>query len=239
MAEWALKRFWSDACVVEDRHGYRIELDGKPIRTPLKDLLLLPTRAMADAVSAEWDAQTDVIDPRAMPMTRSANSAIDKVARQKAEVEAIVADYGETDLLCYRAPDPAALVERQAEAWDPLLDWAAERYGARLATGTGVLPIAQSSRTLAALSDAVAQTTPFELTALHDLVSLSGSLVLGLAAAERVYPLVDVWKRSRVDEVWQIEQWGEDEEAAEALTIKEEAFHHAFAFFQLAQKNAS
>ncbi len=240
MSEWTMKRFWTDARVEKEEAGaFRIELDGKPIRTPLKEPLLLPSRTMADAVCAEWEAQTDVIDPRVMPMTRSANAAIDKVARQMDEVAGLLTAYGETDLLCYRAPDPVTLVNRQAQAWDPLLDWAADRYGARLVVGTGVLPIAQPPEALGALSKAVGQMTAFELTALHDLVSLSGSLVLGLAAAERAFPAADIWLWSRIDEIWQIEQWGEDEEAAKAAAIKEAAFHHAFRFFQLAKKNAS
>ncbi|MGR3434979.1 MAG: ATP12 family protein, partial [Shimia sp.] len=139
MSDWEAKRFWTTTATEPVPGGWQIALDGKPVRTPFKSPLVLPTPALAAMVAAEWDAQGEVIDPLSMPATRAANSAIDKVAPQRAAVAAHLAEYGETDLTCYRAEAPPALVEAQARAWDPLLDWAAERYGARLRPTTGVM----------------------------------------------------------------------------------------------------
>ena len=131
MTGWKRKRFWKQARVVADGDGFAVELDGRPVRTPAKAALRLPGRAMAQAIAAEWDAQEDEIAPATMPFTRTANAAIDKVTPQRAEVAAMLAAYGDSDLLCYRADRPAELVRRQAESWDPALDWAATALGAR------------------------------------------------------------------------------------------------------------
>lgn len=132
MSEWEMKRFWTNVSVDQADTGHRVLLDGRKVRTPAKAELILPTQAMAQAVAEEWDAQSDVLDPRNMPCTRSANAAIDRVVPQIAEVAEMLAAYGDSDLLCYRADSPQALVARQAESWDPALDWAAEALGARL-----------------------------------------------------------------------------------------------------------
>ncbi|MGR3756963.1 MAG: ATP12 family chaperone protein [Tranquillimonas sp.] len=235
MAEWAARRFWKSVDVVEQPEGgFAIHLDTKPVRTPAKAPLLLPTRPLAQAVAAEWDAQVETVAPLTMPMTRSANSALDKVAPQRDEVLRLIAAYGETDLLCYRAERPAELAQRQAAAWDPLLDWVAERHGARLLPVQGVMPQPQPQAALEALARPLADLSPFRVAALHDLVALSGSLVIGLAAAEAVWPADELWDVSRLDEKWQAEQWGEDEEAARAAAVKREAFLHSDRFFHLA-----
>ena len=234
-AGWTAKRFWKAAQVQPVAGGFTVSLDGRPVRTPAKAPLVLPTAALARAVAAEWDAQSDVIDPRTMPMTRSANAALDKVAVQFDEVAALVADYGGSDLLCYRAAAPEALVRRQAAAWDPWLAWAGERYGAPLRVTAGVVHVAQSEDSLARLALAVQAMSAFELTALHDLVALSGSLVLGLAVAEGTLGPEAAWEASRIDETWQSEQWGEDEEAAETAATKRADFLHAQRFWTLCQ----
>jgi hypothetical protein len=161
---------------------------------------------MARAIAAEWAEQGEEIDPLSMPVTRSANSAIDRVATQHGEVADMLAAYAETDLLCHRAETPLRLHEQQAAAWDPLLDWAEHRFGARLAPTTGILPVAQAEPALRLLSDTVHGTGAFQLTALHDLVSLSGSLILGLAVAEGRLDPAEGWRLSRIDEDWQIAQ---------------------------------
>ena len=145
-----------------------------------------------------------------------------------------MAGYAETDLLCYRADGPEPLVERQASAWDPMLDWAAETYGARLAVTSGVMPVEQSQSDLDRLAARMRSMSNFQLTGFHDLVTLSGSYVLGLAATEPKFEIDRVWSLSRVDELWQIEQWGEDEEALEHAEIKKNAFLHACDFFHAA-----
>lgn len=139
MSDWKPKRFWKTSAVVETDGGFTVELDARRVKTPAKAALILPTIEMAQAVAEEWDAQDKVVDPATMPFTRSANAAIDKVAIQHAEVADMLADYGDSDLLCYRATHPQALVTRQAQAWDPLLAQAADALGARLAPVAGVL----------------------------------------------------------------------------------------------------
>ena len=235
MSDWKAKRFWKTASVVARDQGFTVELDGRPVRTPQKSPLIVPSHALATAIAVEWDAQDGVIDPLGMPHTRSANAAIDKVARQHAEVAQMIADYGDSDLLCYRAPGPAELVARQAEMWDPLLDWAEAALGARLHRAAGVIHVPQDPGTLARLSDRVHALDSFALTAFHDLVSLSGSLVLGFAALSGHRPADEIWHLSRVDEDWQAAQWGEDDEATAMAATKRSAFLHAKNFYDLSR----
>ncbi|MFV0512651.1 MAG: ATP12 family chaperone protein [Jhaorihella sp.] len=227
------KRFWTSAAVVDAGGGHGIELDGRPVRTPARALLVLPTRAMAEAVAAEWHAQGDRIDPLSMPLTRSANAAIDKVGPQHGEVAAMLAAYGDTDLLCYRAETPQALSARQDAQWNPVLDWAETALGARLAVHRGVMHRAQDGAVLGRLSAQVHALSTFQLTGFHDLVSLSGSLILGFAAARGWRDPEAVWQLSRLDEIWQQEQWGADEEADTAASVRRQAFLHAKRFFDL------
>lgn len=236
MSGWAAKRFWTEATAEPvETGGFTVTLDGRGVKTPAKSPLTLPTRAMADAVAAEWQAQDEQVDPRTMPVTRAANAAIDKVAAQFDEVCQMLAEYGDSDLTCYRAESPQALVDRQAAAWDPVLDWAADRYGARLIPVQGVVHHPQPAAALARLAEPLRQMTPFELTALHDLIGLSGSLVIGLAASEGWADLGDLWSRSRIDEDWQAEQWGADEEAAETAAFKRQEFCDAARFLALSR----
>ena len=233
MSSWAAKRFWKQASVDRVEGGFAVRLDARPVKTPAKAAFVLPTQAMAAACALEWDAQTAAIKPDTMPMTRYANSAIDKVAHQFAEVAEIVAAYGGTDLLCYRAPWPAALSDRQAAGWDPLLRWADEALGAPLEVTAGVTHKAQPTASLARLSDLTAALTPFQLAGLHDLVAISGSLVLGLAVAQGRLDANSAFDLSRIDEHWQAEEWGQDEDAAALEQHKREAFSDAARFFAL------
>ncbi|WP_299723244.1 ATP12 family protein [uncultured Tateyamaria sp.] len=235
MSEWKQKRFWTTVATKEGAEGWTIELDGRAVRTPAKVALLLPTSALAQAVAIEWDAQEGEIDPLSMPFTRSANAAIDKVAIQHGEVADMLAGYGDADLLCYRAGSPTELVERQSAAWDPYLDWAAEALGARLHPRIGVIHESQDAEALNRLSERVHAMSNFELAAFHDLVSLSGSLILGFAAAQDLNPAPEIWAASRVDEIWQEEQWGADEEAQSVAEIKKASFLHAKSFFDAAR----
>jgi chaperone required for assembly of F1-ATPase len=235
MAEWKAKRFWKNATVEPSDVGFAVHLDGRSVRTPAKAPLDLPTRAMAEAVAAEWQAQRDEVDPGTMPVTRSANAAIDKVAPQFEEVAAMIAAYGDSDLVCYRAIHPEGLVARQAQAWDPLVDWSARHLGAPLRLVSGVMHAPQPATALEALGGRVGAMSPFELAALHDLVSLSGSLVIGLAVFERFALPEELWALSRIDESWQIEEWGEDEEAMAAAETKRQAFLAAARFYRLSR----
>ncbi|MEO1732538.1 MAG: ATP12 family protein [Pseudomonadota bacterium] len=235
MSEWKQKRFWTDSTVMTSEHGYSVLLDGRSVKTPAKTAFLVPTRALAEAVAKEWAAQEDTIDPRTMPYTRTANAAIDKVAAQHGEVADLLADYGDTDLLCYRAEHPDGLVDRQADLWDPALNWASDALGARLEPRSGLMHAPQPAGALAGLRARVHKLSNFELAAFHDLVSLTGSLVLGFAAMHDWKSPDEIWDISRLDERWQEEHWGLDEEAAEQAAIKRTAFHHAKRFYDACQ----
>lgn len=233
MSAWKAKRFWTAAEAVACDGGFTVRLDGRPVKTPAKAALVVPTQAMAQAIAAEWDAQTGEVKPATMPVTRAANSAIDKIIPQRNEVVEILAAYGQSDLLCYRATAPAALIARQAAGWDPVLDWAASVLGARLVVTAGVVHVAQPHDALERLTARVAGMTEFQLAGLHDLVAISGSLVLALAVTERRLTPDEAWALSRVDETWQIEQWGADEEAAELEAFRRVAFGEASRFYAL------
>lgn len=233
MSEWKAKRFWKTAEVAETEQGFTVHLDGRAVKTPAKAPLVVPTRTMANAIAKEWDAQEGDITPNTMPVTRAANAAIDKVTHQHAEVAQMIAGYGDTDLTCYRADSPAELVARQAEAWDPLLDWAAETLDARLKPVAGLMHIPQDPKALAALAQRVHQMDAYRLTAFHDLVGMSGSLIIGFAALHDLHDIQALWRLSRIDETWQEELWGVDEEAQKQASKKESEFLAAKIFYDL------
>jgi chaperone required for assembly of F1-ATPase len=225
------KRFWKSVDIVEVEGGFAVQLDGRGIKTPAKTALNVPTRAIADMVAAEWDAQGDKIDPETMPATRAANAALDKVQVQFDDVASMLTDFGDTDLLCYRADGPEGLIARQAAAWDPLLAWSSSRFGVEWVVTSGVMPTAQNPETRRKLAAHIAGFSAFQMTAFHDLVSLPGSLVIGLAATEHVAPAQTLWEASRIDEIWQIEQWGDDEEAQNLAKRRHQAFLNAVRFY--------
>ena len=227
------KRFWKSAEVRPSQRGFAVFLDDRQLTTPAKAPLEVPTENLAAEIAQEWLDQIGNVKPDTMPATRMANSAIDLVSVQFDAVVDMVAEYGGSDLICYRADTPTELVARQAAAWDPLVSWAETELGAPLTVTTGVLPVAQPRRSLERFRNAVADRQPFHLAALHDLVTLSGSLVVGLAtAANRLGP-EEAWNVSRIDENWQAEQWGVDEEAQETALIKENQFKFACRFLKL------
>ena len=223
----APKRFWTVAHAVPVENGYAVHLDSRPILTPGKRTMRVPSLALAEVLAGEWNAVQDAIDPRAMPFNRSVNSAIDQVAPNRAEVVAELAGYGDSDLLCYRADGPDALVLRQTRAWDPVLGWARRELEADLVAMVGVMHHPQPEAALAALTTAIEDHGVFELTALHELVTLSGSLVLGLAVSSGHLDGETAWDASRIDEDWQTEQWGSDPEAEAVLEARKTAFLHA------------
>lgn len=238
MTEWAMKRFWNAAEIVEAEDGWSVSLDGKPVRTPGKRPLAVPSHKMAEVIAGEWDAQQGLVDPRGMPMTRSANSAIDKVATQHAAVADLLADYGGSDLLCYRAEGPEGLVARQRDGWDPVLRWADEALGARLVVTTGVMPVAQDKNTLRTLAARVHELSAFQLTGFHDLVGLSGSLILAFAVIEGHLDVSEAWALSQIDETFQNEEWGVDDEAAAHRALKRNDFIHAERVWRLSLPDA-
>ena len=217
---WAARRFWTRAEARPGDTGWQVFLDGRALRTPGKQPLHLPTEGLAIAIAAEWQAQADLIRPETMPQTRAANSAIERVTPQRAEVASMLADYATTDLLSHRAAHPHDLVEAQAREWQPLLDWAGTRFGATLTVTEGIMPVAQDPQALARLAQAVAGFGPFGLTALHDLVTLPGSLILGLAVTEGRLSASESHRLSRLDEDHQAAHWGRDEEAEAAAEAR-------------------
>lgn len=233
MADWAAKRFWKTVSVVPAEAGFAVYLDAKPVRTPAKRPLIVPTPGLGEAIAAEWQAQQDLIRPDTMPYTRAANSALDKVQPLMDAVVDELAGYGGTDLLCYRATGPQALIARQAAAWDPLLAWAGGALHAPLAVTAGVIPVPQPPDSLTRLRDHVAAHTAFHLAGLHDLVAISGSLILALAVAQGRLNVDEAFDASRIDEAWQAEQWGEDAEAAAHEALRAEAFRRAARFYAL------
>ncbi|QYK42542.1 MAG: ATPase [Paracoccaceae bacterium] len=234
MSGWPRKRFWAEARAgAVPGGGWTVLLDGRALKTPARAPLVLPSLPLAEAIAAEWQAQQAEVRPATMPLARIAHSAIDKVAPQAAAVAAELAGYGATDLLCYRASAPAELAARQAAAWDPLLAWAADHLSAPLRSVTGVMPVAQPPASLAALARRLDGLTPFQLSALHDLVAIPGSLVLGLAVAGGRLTAAAAFDMSRIDEHWQAELWGRDDEAAESEALKRSAHGHAARFFGL------
>lgn len=222
-----MKRFWTHVSVDGDRV---IRLDDRPVRTPGRTPLALPTPAAAGAVAAEWAAVADRVDPRAMPLTGLANAAIDRIAPDAARFAEGLARYGESDLLCYRADEPAELAARQAAAWDPVIAWARARYDITVETTTGIIHRPQPPATLARLSDAVAALDPFAMAALSPLVTLTGSLLLALALVEEAFDADTIWTAAHVDEDWQAERWGEDVLAAERRTARRAEFDAALRF---------
>jgi chaperone required for assembly of F1-ATPase len=230
---WTARRFWTHATTVPVEGGFAVHLDSRPVRTPRKAQLILPTAALAEAVAAEWQAQGKTVDPSTMPFTRTANSAIDTVSVQFDTIAEMLAEYGASDLLCYRAEAPAGLIAQQAQSWDPLLAWAADELGARLNATVGIMPIAQPPESLSVLRGLVRGLSPFQLAAFHDLVSVSGSLILAFAVLRKRIGVDEAWRLSRIDEEWQIALWGEDEEAAEFADLRHAAFRHADRFYGL------
>ena len=234
MNDWAPKRFWKNVEVVSAEGGFTVTLDERSVRTPGKALLAVPTEEMARHIADEWEAQTEKVDPRTMPWTRSANSALDKLSVQRREVEDHLIGYAGTDLVCYRAEQPQRLVERQRAGWDPILSYLEETFAVRLKTTSGVMPVSQDADTLAVLRNVMSSMSDFAITGFHDIVTLSGSYLIAVAVArEEIDPLAG-WALSRIDEDWQIEQWGRDEEADAQAETKREAFLHATRFFKSA-----
>jgi chaperone required for assembly of F1-ATPase len=209
-----MKRFYKDVAVEQTPQGFRLLLDGKPVQTPARRSLLLPSRALADGVADEWRGQGEEMQPTTMPLTRLAHTVLDGVSMNRSDMIAAILRFGENDLLCYRADRPAEFAQRQGQ-WDAHLDWAAERFGARLLVTTGLAPVEQPAEAIASLRRAVEAQDDFALATLHVLASITGSLVLGLAALEGRLAAAHAFALSRLDEAYQAERWGRDPEADE------------------------
>lgn len=228
-----MKRFWKDVAVKPEAGGWGIKLDDRPVRTPARVPLVVPGRALADAVAEEWRCVTDEIDPRAMPLTGLANAAIDRVAPERQAFAGGLARYAEADLACYRSEWPPELLERQRAAWDPLLAWARRRYDVDFASTSGLRHVPQPQATIEQLAHAVGALGAFQLAGLSPLVTIGASLVAALAVLEKAVPAEQAWEAVSVDERWQLEQWGADTEAQKALENRRREFMAAARFLDL------
>ena len=226
------KRFYTTVTVEEvDGARFSVRLDGRSVRTPSKKPLNVPARALAEAIAKEWEQQQTHIDPASMPITRLTNSILDGVESQLDAVRDEIVKYVGSDLVCYRAGSPQALVLRQNAAWDPILKWADDELGARFKTVTGIMPVAQSEDAIAGFERALRGLGPFQIGSLHVLVTLSGSALTSVALARGHLCSDDAWKAAHVDEDWQISQWGEDDEAANRRAMRLRDFEAAATVF--------
>ena len=228
-----MKRFWTDVSVGQETGGWSIALDGRPVRTPARASLVVPNKALAEAIAGEWRDVEGEIDPRAMPLTGLANAAMDRVAPDKDTFATGLARYAEADLVCYRADNPDGLVERQAESWDELLGWARRRFDVDFVTTSGVAHVEQPPATVQRLAHAVASLDAFRLAGLSPLVTIGGSLIAALAVLEKAITPDEAWQAVSLDERWQLEQWGSDAEAEAALDNRRRDFMAAARFLEL------
>ena len=219
-----MKRFYTAVTVAPVEGGFGLLLDGRPVKTPGRATLSAPSGALAEAIAAEWERQGETIAPRTMPLTGLANAAIDRIAPDPATFAAGLARYGETDLLCYRADGPPSLVARQAELWDPPLIWARGRYDVEFKVARGIVHVPQPAATVERLARTVAARDVFALAGLSPLVTVSGSLILALAVAERAITAEEAWAAASLEDRWQAEKWGADSEAAQALAARHADF---------------
>lgn len=209
-----MKRFYKTATAEQAGEGWQVLLDGKPMRTPAKEMLVVPTRRLAEAIAAEWNGQGEEVKPATMPLTQFASTTIDGVRNRRDLVVETACAYAGSDLLCYRADHPQELADRQAAIWQPLLDWASARYGATLVPTAGIVHRQQDEAALTALRRAVEAYDDWRLCALQGAVGISGSLIVALALMDGRLTAEEVFAVSQLDESFQIEKWGEDAEAA-------------------------
>ncbi len=228
-----MKRFYENADATRSSDGWTVALDGRTVKTPARNALAVPARKLADAIAAEWAGQEDKIDPAAMPLTGLANAAIDRVHPHQQTFAAELAEYGETDLLCYRADSPTELVARQCAAWDPLLEWAQKRFDIGFETTTGIVHRPQPAPTVERLRAATEIYSPFHLAGLSPIVRIGGSLVAALALVENAFDEDVIWSATRIDEDWQASQWGEDEDAIATRDARRREFSAGMRFIRL------
>ena len=228
-----MKRFWKSAQAIQNDGGWGVELDGRPLRTPARKPLSVPTQRLAEDIAAEWNAAEDKIDRRAMPLTGLANAAIDRVAPDKKSFASGIAKYAEADLASYRAEGPQGLIDAQAEHWDELLAWGRRRFDVDFRTTNGLLHVEQPPATVERLAHAVSALDPYRLAGLSPLVTIGGSLLAALGVLEEVFTPEWAWEAVSVDDRWQLEQWGSDAEAEAALDNRKRDFLAAARFLEL------
>lgn len=219
-----MKRFYKAAEATRTDDGWSVTLDGRPIRTPAKRPLVVPTEALARSIADEWSAQGDELKPATMPLTGLANAAIDRVGTERLAFVDSLAAYADGDALAYRADHPDDLVQRQAATWNPILDWAEQRFDVEFELVQGIMHRPQPPATVARLRAALDALDDFALTAMQPLVTISGSLAVALALLEGAIDEDAAWEAGQLDELYQAEKWGEDELAAKSRASRREAF---------------
>ena len=235
MNEWQQRRSWKCVTVAGGSNSFGIRLDDWTAQTPGGNDLELPTRALADRIAVEWRIQKEIVDPGLMPFTQRANAALDRIGPNRTEAVPCIANYASSDLICHRADGPELLAERQQRSWDPIIEWAEQMFSARLQVGAGIMPIEQQQGNISRFHGLVDTFDDFTLTAFGEIVSLSGSLLIGLAALHRRLTPEEAWELSRIDEEWQTEHWGEDEEARSAELSRRRDFLIACEFASMSR----
>ena len=234
MTDWRnLKRFYNEATAIKVDDGFTVVLDGKPVKTPGKRNLVVPFEAIAEAIAGEWQEQEEVIDVPAMAMLRLAATAIDRVAINRAEVDAVTLKFAETDLLCYRAEEPPELVARQAKSWQPVLDWADSNLQAPLVITEGIVPVVQPHEALNGLGAALTALSDLEVTAVSGIAAATGSLVIGFAVKHGRLSPEEAADVGLLDELFQMEQWGEDEITQERHAAIRQEINESARFLEL------
>ena len=233
MTTGGARRFYKIVSVNGTAAPYGVTLDNRPLRTPLKRALDLPTLGLAEDVAAEWESQAEKVDPGTMPLTRLANTAIDRVATDRDRIVAEIVDFAGSDLVCYRADKPQELVERQAWSWQPVLDWARRALAADFGVTEGVVHVRQAEATLLAVREYFARESVWSLTAIHNITTLTGSALLAAMACAGAIPASEAWTAAHVDEDWQIEHWGWDEEARHRRNHRRREFDNCLRFCEL------
>lgn len=227
------KRFYKSVGLEEQAEGFALTLDGRAVKTPLKNALVMPNQALAQAVAREWESQGEHIDPNSMMLTKLSNTALDRVGGERARIAVEIVEYANADLLCYRAERPVELVARQSKLWDPVLDWAAEDLGAKFSVTAGIVHQNQTEECLAAFRRFVEGLSDFAMASYHNNMTMTGSALLAAAVQRGHLPADDVWSLAHVDEDWQIEQWGSDEEEAERRRRRRTEFLDVLEFLSL------
>lgn len=228
-----MKRFYKSVDVVAVAGGFGLTLDNRPVKTPMRQSLRVPVAALAEAIADEWRGQGEQIDPASMPLTGLANAAIDRVLPDPAGFAASLVGYADSDVLLYRAEEPEDLAQRQAQLWNPILDWAEQRFGVEFTPVTGIVHRSQPPATLDRLAAALAGLDGYHLVAMQPLVTITGSLVIALALEEGAVLADAAWAASELDELYQVEHWGEDDLATQARQHRRKAFTAALRFLRL------
>jgi chaperone required for assembly of F1-ATPase len=230
-----MKRFYKEVSIAPVEGGFVVLLDGKPVKTPARNVLALQNEKLASAIAAEWQAQETEVVATSMPLLRLANSVIDGVATNREAVIDAILRFGENDLLCYRAHQPPELAMRQREGWDPLLDWMRRQHGVQMTVAEGLTHIDQTPQALAGLRRALEPFDAFTLGGLHVAASITGSTVLALAGADGFISGARAFELSRIDETYQAEKWGQDAEAVKRATALAHELDKAMELMNLAR----